>query len=91
MLPTRIPTALIREDSQVTIARAPDDPRYTGVEDCEALVERGQHGLAQVRVRLELEPGELEQLAAGGHVWVTFVGGILPFNVTTTGPEGSDV
>lgn len=87
MLPTRIPDHLVKPGSVRQVATAPDDPRYAHVEDCEALVERGADDLAQVRVRLELEPGELEDLQAGGHVWVTFVGGILPFNVVTTGPD----
>jgi hypothetical protein len=91
MQPTGIPDHLIRDGAVRQTVGAPDDPRYADVEDCEALVERGPNDLAQVRVRLELEPGDLEDLTAGGHLWVTFLGGILPFHVTTTPPEGNDV
>ena len=89
MQPTSIPDHLILDGAVRQTCTAPDDPRYADVADCEALIDRGPNDLARVHVRLELEAGELEQLAAGGHVWVTFLGGILPFSVCTTSPDGA--
>lgn len=33
-----------------------------------------------------LEPGDLEKLAAGGYVWVSFYGAVVPFCVDVKGP-----
>jgi hypothetical protein len=37
-------------------------------------------------VRLELEPGDLDKLAAGGVVWLSFVGQMVPWSVQVKGP-----
>jgi hypothetical protein len=38
-------------------------------------------------VRMVLDPGDLEQLAAGGVVWLSFMGGAMPpFAVAVTEP-----
>ena len=88
MQPISIPDHLVRPGSVRQVAKPADDARLAHVEDCQALVSRDQRtGLARVEVRLELEPGELEELQAGGHVWVTFLGGILPFSVSTRPDE----
>ncbi|MEU5945128.1 hypothetical protein ABZ793_06145 [Micromonospora sp. NPDC047465] len=43
-------------------------------------------GFERAMVRCELEPGDLEKLAAGGHVWLIFAGPIPVFGLTVTPP-----
>jgi hypothetical protein len=45
-------------------------------------------GGVRFNARCVLEEGDLEKLAAGGHVWVSFYGGVVPFCVDVTGPDG---
>lgn len=43
-------------------------------------------GHAAYSARCVLEDGDLEHLAAGGVVWLTFYGGVTPFSVTVSPP-----
>ncbi|WKU03744.1 hypothetical protein [Micromonospora sp. HUAS LYJ1] len=43
-------------------------------------------GFERAMVRCELEPGDLEKLAAGGHVWLVFAGPIPVFGLAVTPP-----
>ncbi|MEU4804344.1 hypothetical protein [Actinosynnema sp. NPDC023587] len=43
-------------------------------------------GLPQLAVRCALEPGDLEALAAGGCVWISFYGGGMPPFSVAVGP-----
>lgn len=57
------------------------------VEACEGIVHRSSDGVtAVVRVPMELEPGDLENLKAGGEVWVSMWGGLAPFAVEVVPP-----
>lgn len=38
-------------------------------------------------VRCVLDPGDLEQLAAGGTIWLSFIGGMVPFDVNVRPPS----
>lgn len=43
-------------------------------------------------VRIELDPGDLEHLAAKGHFWLTFIGEVVvPFALNLDLPEPADV
>ena len=58
----------------------PDD--MTNVEACEGIVHRSADGVtAVVRVPMQLEPGDLTKLLAGGTLWVSMWGGLSPFAV----------
>lgn len=60
------------------------------VDPCEAVVHRSNDGVtAVVRVPLELEPGDLEKLKAGGRVWLSMWGGLAPFAVEVVAPPVS--
>ncbi|MFL6141587.1 MAG: hypothetical protein ACJ72N_06930 [Labedaea sp.] len=39
-------------------------------------------GVPVYSARCVLEPGDLDTLSAGGTVWLTFYGGVMPFSVT---------
>jgi hypothetical protein len=45
-------------------------------------------GGVRYSARCMLEPGDLEKLADGGHVWVSFYGGVPPFCVDVTDKGG---
>ncbi len=45
-------------------------------------------GGVRYSARCMLEPGDLEKLADGGHVWVSFYGGVPPFCVDVTDKDG---
>lgn len=54
---------------------------------CEALVDRApKSGHVNISVRCELEAGELEQLQAGGVVWLTFWGAMVPWAAVVAAP-----
>jgi hypothetical protein len=52
-----------------------------GIPPVEAMIERLPSGVA-LSARCVLEDGDLDKLAAGGAVWVTFLGKMVPFAVT---------
>lgn len=83
MLPTPIPDELIRPGTVRRVFTAPNgDMLDDSIRPCEALISRDPGtDLAAVQVRLVLEDGELERLAAGGTVWLTMIGGLAPFDV----------
>jgi hypothetical protein len=41
---------------------------------------------AQVHVLVQLEPGDLDRLAADPHLWLTFWGVVVPFALTVPEP-----
>jgi hypothetical protein len=84
--PTRIPTSEVWKGARVVTFGAPE-----GMEDKVAAVQAvedrsGSTGVRRASVRLELEPGDLDKLAAGGHVWISFYGGMLPWSVDVAAP-----
>lgn len=90
MRPAPIPDAAIWEGARRIVLSAPNgdltDPMIPPVE---MLVDRSPSiGGLRYSARCVLEPGDLDKLVAGGHVWVSFYGGVAPFAVDVTGPDG---
>jgi hypothetical protein len=68
---------------------APDgDLTNPDIAAVEMLVDPSVGGLPRFSARCVLEPGDLDKLAAGGHVWVSFYSHVVPFSVDVTGPNG---
>lgn len=66
--------------AEIQVIGHPDTDEH----DVHALVTRGVEGEKRFSVRCELEDGDLEQLARGGGVWLTFFSEqIPPFMVFT--------
>lgn len=88
MRPTPIPDDAVWEGGRRVVFSAPDgDLLNPTIAPVEAIIDRAGDGTPRVCVRCTLEPGDLEKLAAGGHVWVAFYGaGLVPFNVDVKGP-----
>ncbi|GAA3455889.1 hypothetical protein GCM10018962_77230 [Dactylosporangium matsuzakiense] len=85
MRPTEIPDAEVWPGARRVMFGAPPD--MPDVESVPALVDRGEDtGEVRALVRLELEPGDLEKLAAGGTVWLGFYGAMVPWCVDVKGP-----
>ncbi|GAB3156363.1 hypothetical protein GCM10027258_62680 [Amycolatopsis stemonae] len=90
MKPTKIPdhaAALWPNGQRVTIGPPPDDT--TGqIAAVEAVLWRSEVGGMPVRsIRCEFEPGELADLARGGHVWLSIYGGIFPPFAVQVAPD----
>lgn len=90
MRPIPIPDAAIWDGARRVVFAAPGgdllDPNIAPVE---ALVDHSDAtGTTRVSVMCQLEDGDLVKLAEGGHVWVSFYGGLPPFSVDVTGPIG---
>lgn len=83
MIPTSIPDELVEPGTVRRVFAAPNgDMLDDDIRPCEALISADPAtGLAAVRVRLVLEPGELERLTDGRAVWLTMLGGLSPFDV----------
>ncbi|MFJ5984348.1 hypothetical protein [Lentzea sp. NPDC092896] len=60
---------------------APDGDLTSEIAPVEALVDDSRSGWRRLSVRCVLDPGDLERLAAGECVWVSFYGGMPPFSV----------
>lgn len=84
MRPVPIPDEVIWPGGRRLVMSAPNgdllDPDIAPVEAIEEQVD----GRRVLSVRCALEPGDLEKLAAGGHVWVSFWGGMPPFDVAVS-------
>jgi hypothetical protein len=90
MRPAPIPAEAIREGARrIVVAPPGGDLTDPDIAPVEAVIDRPE-GLGGIRlsVRCVLEPGDLEKLTAGGHVWVSFYGQVVPFCVDVTRPNG---
>lgn len=88
MRPTPIPDREIWQGAIRRVIMPPDgdltNPRIAPIE---ALIDRSPlTGAVNLSVRYELEDGDLDKLGAGGTVWLTFWGVIVPFATTVVGP-----
>jgi hypothetical protein len=90
MRPAPIPDDALWPGSKRVVLAAPNgdltDSKIAAVEmvaDCP-----GSIGGFRYSARCMLEPGDLEKLADGGHVWVSFYGGVPPFCLDVTGKDG---
>lgn len=77
MHPTPIPAAVVWAAAERRVL-SPPPGREDDVGFLEVIAEVVDGGV-RYHARLELDPGELATLAAGGHVWLTFDGIVAPF------------
>jgi hypothetical protein len=86
--PTPIPDSEVWEGAQRHVFAAPDgDLTNPHIAPVEALVDRSPTtGALNISVRVVLEDGDLEKLQAGGVVWLTFWGAMVPWVLTVAGP-----
>ncbi|GEP38869.1 hypothetical protein NPS01_25320 [Nocardioides psychrotolerans] len=83
MRPTPIPDAEVWEGATRLVIAAPDgDLTNPDIAPVEALVDRGPSGARNLSVRCELEDDDLAKLAAGGTIWITFWGGMVPWSAS---------
>jgi hypothetical protein len=88
MRPTTIPDSEIWQGAHRMIMAPPDgDLTNDKIRPLEMLAEI-HDGTPTYSAMCTLEPGDLEMLQAGGRVWVTFYGGVMPFCVTVAGQAG---
>ncbi|SBT63934.1 hypothetical protein GA0070622_0902 [Micromonospora sediminicola] len=88
MRPSPIPDDEMWPGARRMVATGPSgDLTDTDIAPVEVLVDTGEHtGLPRVCVRLRLEDGDLEKLAAGGTVWLAVYGPLPVFSVDVKGP-----
>lgn len=81
MRPTPIPDAEVWPGAVRKVFAAPDgDLTNPDIDACEALVDQSPTtGALNISVRCVLEDGDLEKLQAGGVVWLTFWGAMVPW------------
>ncbi|UIU47086.1 hypothetical protein [Microcystis phage MinS1] len=89
MRPTPIPDHEIWHGAHRQVIAPPDgDLTNPDIAPVEALVDRSPNtGVRVLSVRCELEPGDLEQLQAGGTVWLSFFGAMVPWAATVVAPQ----
>lgn len=81
MRPAPIPDAAVWPGAQRMVIAPPDgDLTNPDIAPVEALVDQASIG-RRLSVRCVLEDGDLEILARGGAVWVSFYGVMVPFSV----------
>ncbi len=89
MRPAPIPDAMVWEGARRVVIAPPDgDLTNPDIAPVEAVVDRSP-GVPVLSVRCVLEDDDLDKLQAGGNVWISFVGHMVPFSVTVAGPSGS--
>ncbi|GAB2964375.1 hypothetical protein [Saccharothrix stipae] len=92
MRPTSIPAEAVWKGARRIVLAAPDgDLLNPDIAPLEVVIDEvtvNGETAPRFNVRCALEPGDLEKLAAGGHVWVSFYGGMVPMCVDVTGPDG---
>jgi hypothetical protein len=88
MRPTPIPDHEIWEGATRKVILPPDgDMTNPDIAPVEALVDRSPSlGSVRLSVRCELEDDDLHQLQAGGTVWITFWGGMVPWSTSVLPP-----
>ena len=84
MRPTPIPDAEVWAGATRRVISPPGgDLTHPDIAPVEALVDQSPStGVLNLSVRCELEEGDLEKLAAGGTVRVTFWGAMVPWAAT---------
>lgn len=79
---TPIPDSAVWEGAERAVIGPPDGDLTGPIRAVEAVIHRSEStGLPILSVRCAPEPGDIEKLAAGGHVWISFYGRMVPFNV----------
>lgn len=89
MRPSPIPDDAIWDGARRVVFSAPDgDLTNSDIAPVEVLVD-AEGGVPRISARCVLEDGDLDKLARGGTVWVSFYGGsLMPFQVDVIGPDG---
>lgn len=89
MRTTPIPDGEVWAGASRIVMGPPHGADPTGdIRACEMVVEI-HRGYPAYSARCVLEDGDLDTLAAGGVVWVTFYGGVAPFTVTVAPPANT--
>jgi hypothetical protein len=90
MRPAPIPDEEIWDGAQRIVVGPPGNDLDTGIAPVEVVVDTVQIGTStgpRMSARCILEDDDLDMLAAGGTVWVSFYGGqLLPFSVDVQPP-----
>lgn len=89
MRPVPIPAETVWEGGVRRVFAAPDgDLTNPDIGPVDVIVDAGLGGVARVNVLLQLEDGDLERLQSGGAVWLSMLGGLMPFALTVVDAEG---
>lgn len=76
---TPIPDEAVSAGARRVVIGPPDGDPTGAIRSVEAVLDESSSvGVPVLSVRCALEPGDLERLAAGEHVWVSFYGGGMP-------------
>lgn len=88
MRPAPIPDSDVWDGSRRIVIAPPDgDLTSTDIAPVEALIGQAEDGGPLISVRCVLEPGDLDKLAKGGPVWVTFLSPqLVPFAIEIAEP-----
>lgn len=82
MRPVPIPDEAIWAGAERVVVAGPGGDLAGPIPAVEALADETPSGWRRLSVRCVLEPGDLERLAVGECVWVSFYGGgVPPFSV----------
>jgi hypothetical protein len=90
MRPAPIPEDAVWEGARRVVMSAPNgDLTDSTIAPVEAVLDRSEAtGALVYSVRCVLEPGDLKALQEGGHIWVSFYGGMPPFSVSVSTRAG---
>lgn len=94
MNPAPIPDEVIWPGAQRTVLMPPNNDLDSGISPVEMLVDTvrlGEFEAHRYLARFELTDAEREALAAGGHVWVSMIGQVVPFDANVTDIHGRQV
>lgn len=84
---TPIPDSAVWEGARRIVIGPPDGDPTGEIRAVEAVVDRSPTtGSWVYSVRCALEEGDLDTLAAGGHVWISFYDRMVPFSVDVVAP-----
>lgn len=87
MRPTPVPDHEIWEGARRMVIAPPDgDLTNPTIAPVEAVADQAPDGSLNLSVRCVLEDGDLDKLQAGGTVWITFWGHMVPWAITTVAP-----
>lgn len=80
MRPVPIPDELVQPGTVRRLVQAPPGEEDV-VRPVESLISADTDGTALLSMMMKLEDGDIEKLQAGGRIWLTMRGGIIPFSV----------
>lgn len=87
MHPVPIPAETVWPGGVRRVFAAPDgDLTNPDIGPCEVIIDRGVGGVARINVLIALDDGDLVQLAQTGHIWLSVLGGLMPFAMSAAEP-----